>query len=363
MRPHPNTPATLAVVAILALAACRPERTERELLVEATLLQTAGDAAAAREAFDRALQAAPDSAEILIRYADFLAQQHDVPLAESLVARARALELTAADRRRLDATRATLLQLQIDALRQTPRPDPDALLTALTELASVAPDSDAAEQTADLLVCEARRRLACGDCQQPCPADTLANTRLDGPQAAIARSWTQRALDFGATSGAVTGPERDELARIAERLDRLVFDASFDARFADRIAPRLLARGHWNPATRTFALPYLGPLPAGVTAQSPPDVLVAAAQTVGAREQVTDLVYELAERPRNDEAPLPFAAAEFVRVTATDLAVAPDGRVAWTATVPYDLVKAGAWLLHLRHPPDEGSGSTAPTDP
>ncbi len=353
-------PRLLSAIALATLAACPSARSERDLLVEASLAAVAGDDRNAERLYAAALDTDEPSPEVLVRFASFRIDRNELADADDLLRRAAAMELTTADQRRLHTEQVRLAAAHVESIRNARRAgDPASdLVDALRTLALLDPDGPARAELGALAVAELRVALRCPD-PDPC-AFAADPARRPSPRVARdALGWLD-VLD--PRDGPVPEhPQRTELLDLRRDLERVVLDDRIQRSLRGNLGRTLAAEGSWDPESLRFRLPWDGPLPPGVRPDARPAVLQAVARSVVARDAITRLAARLLGHDGAAADPLPLTLADLASVEATRVALHPDGRLASVVELPEAVALQAAWMLARRLPATpEGSGDSSP---
>jgi hypothetical protein len=345
----------LPLVLVLGVAACEPERSERELAVAAAALATSGDVEAARTAFMSALQKFPASVEIRVRLAEFLTMEGDLQAARAVLDELAAMPAGDEERRRAlqverDWYRALLMQSRGENLLEPA--DREGYELAVTSLLARDRDATLMTEWGDYLMARARQAILAEptlpiDLNDPANPATLANP----DQARQALVQLDRLIDGDPILREPPTLEpalQSEAVAVRELLRGIVFGAEFDRTFAELHRPRMVDDGRYEVASNVFTIRYDGPVPVELPPETGADVYEQLAEHLLAREMATDLAFDLRGMSRADAPPLPFLLEDMAGTEASGLVVDEQGRMQFSVRIPYETVRRAAFLLQRR---------------
>ena len=356
----------LPLVLVVGVAACEPERSERELAVAAAALATSGDVEAARAAFVSALQKSPASVEIRVRLAEFLTTEGDLNAARAVLDELAAMPAGDEERRRAlqverDWYRALLMQSRGENLLEPSNREGYEL--AVTSLLARDRDATLMTEWADYLMARARQAILAEptlpiDLNDPANPAALANP----DQARQALVQLDRLIDGDPILREPPTLEpalQSEAVAVREILRGIVFGAEFDRTFAELHRPRMVDDGRYEVASNVFTIRYDGPVPVELPPETGADVYEQLAEHLLAREMATDLAFDLRGMSRDDAPPLPFLLEDMAGTEASGLVVDEQGRMQFSVRIPYETVRRAAFLLQRRMD-DEVARSVVP---
>lgn len=356
----------LPLVLVVGVAACEPERSERELAVAAAALATSGDVEAARAAFVSALQKFPASVEIRVRLAEFLTTEGDLNAARAVLDELAAMPAGDEERRRAlqverDWYRALLMQSRGENLLEPA--DREGYELAVTSLLARDRDATLMTEWGDYLMARARQAILAEptlpiDLNDPANPAALANP----DQARQALVQLDRLIDGDPILREPPTLEpalQSEAVAVREILRGIVFGAEFDRTFAELHRPRMVDDGRYEVASNVFTIRYDGPVPVELPPETGADVYEQLAEHLLAREMATDLAFDLRGMSRDDAPPLPFLLEDMAGTEASGLVVDEQGRMQFSVRIPYETVRRAAFLLQRRMD-DEVARSVVP---
>ena len=364
---------SIAILCAGVAVGCAPEKSERELLIEASTLAASQRYEDAEEIFERVYAANPQSAEVLIRYSGFAIDTGDMEKAAEFFDVLAELELNANERGRVANERRRYFErIYSDARGDAPTAPADRELyeEAILGLIEIDRSGPYLDEYVSYLIMQARaalggapeRALQPGDASGP-----AANATVEQARGSLV--YLERLLDGDPRVGIRGRPDPAVAAEgtaLREFLRRKVFDGEWTARWtADQRQP-IIDAGRYDANIDRFTIHHVAPHREGFDATTSVEVLTVQAQTWFAREIATDLSYELAGVERAGADPLPYAVADFTQAQATNIATDPAGNFTFDLSLPLDTVQLGGWLLRERQrqaagAPAEGSGE-APTE-
>jgi hypothetical protein len=356
----------LPLVLVVGVAACEPERSERELAVAAAALATSGDVEAARAAFVSALQKFPASVEIRVRLAEFLTTEGDLNAARAVLDELAAMPAGDEERRRAlqverDWYRALLMQSRGENLLEPA--DREGYELAVTSLLARDRDATLMTEWGDYLMARARQAILAEptlpiDLNDPANPAALANP----DQARQALVQLDRLIDGDPILREPPTLEpalQSEAVAVREILRGIVFGAEFDRTFAELHRPRMVDDGRYEVASNVFTIRYDGPVPVELPPETGADVYEQLAEHLLAREMATDLAFDLRGMSRDDAPPLPFLLEDMAGTEASGLVVDEQGGMQFSVRIPYETVRRAAFLLQRRMD-DEVARSVVP---
>ncbi|MBU6161023.1 MAG: tetratricopeptide repeat protein [Myxococcales bacterium] len=356
----------MPLVLVVGVAACEPERSERELAVAAAALATSGDVEAARAAFVSALQKFPASVEIRVRLAEFLTTEGDLNAARAVLDELAAMPAGDEERRRAlqverDWYRALLMQSRGENLLEPA--DREGYELAVTSLLARDRDATLMTEWGDYLMARARQAILAEptlpiDLNDPDNPAALANP----DQARQALVQLDRLIDGDPILREPPTLEpalQSEAVAVREILRGIVFGAEFDRTFAELHRPRMVDDGRYEVASNVFTIRYDGPVPVELPPESGADVYEQLAEHLLAREMATDLAFDLRGMSRDDAPPLPFLLEDMAGTEASGLVVDEQGGMQFSVRIPYETVRRAAFLLQRRMD-DEVARSVVP---
>jgi hypothetical protein len=345
----------LPLALVIGVAACEPERSERELAVAAAALATSGDAEAARAAFVSALQKFPTSVEIRVRLAEFLTTEGDLNAARAVLDELAAMPAGDEERRRAlqverDWYRALLMQSRGENLLEPV--DRDGYELAVTSLLDRERDATLMTEWGDYLMARARQAILAEptlpiDLNAPDNAAALASP----DQARQALVQLDRLIDGDPIlrePPTLESALQSEAVAVREILRGIVFGAEFDRTFAELHRPRMVDDGRYEVASNVFTIRYNGPVPVELPAESAADVYEQLAEHLLARDMATDLAFDLRGMSRDGAPPLPFVLDDMAGTEASGLVVDEQGAMQFSIRIPYETVRRAAFLLQRR---------------
>ncbi|MCB9520319.1 MAG: tetratricopeptide repeat protein [Myxococcales bacterium] len=353
-------PLGAALGVALVLGGCREQKSERELLIEATTLAQRGDFDASLAILDRLYAANPTSADVLIRYTGFLVDAGDLERADEFLGRLDRMDLRGTERGRADMERRRYFEAIFErAAGDGPAApaDKDAYERAMIGLINLERTGTILDDYNTYLIMQARASLG-GAPERPIDPSTRGNVAAvaSPTQARAALVYLDRVLDGDPRCQVrreLEGAPLLEAQAVRQALRAKIFSDDFDRAWEVRFRDAFEQAERFDPATRRFRVHYDGPYREGYSAESGEERLTYQAQTWHARELATDLAYELAGLPRLGAPPLDYAVEDFATTQVSGLTPG-ETTLAFDLALPYETARRGAFLLHeLRSAPHD----------
>lgn len=334
---------------------CDRPRTERELLIQANALATQGRTADARVVYQAALDANPQSADVLIRFAGFSVEQGDLDTARQALQTLDGIEMGRTDRARMTTERRRYFQAilaRVSGPNGGPPSDVVAYEDAMVGLLAIERGGPLLDEWANYLLAT-MRRAAGGRGEQPLAVQDPNGplSRLPAAQVPVALDAATRLLDGDPrlTFRPRLQPAVEAEARVVrERLEQMAFLATFNAVFAQRHRAQWEATGRYDATRDLVTIGYVGPWYNGLSPDSSPELLQQQAQTFYAREIATDAVYTIAGQDRGAAPPLPYRLTDFSTAVASGMQTTETGEFEFLLELPWQTIERGAELLRVR---------------
>ena len=361
----------LALAAALGLAAtaCKPELSERDMIVQANAAAVMGRVDEARALFEQAYEANAESTDVLIGYAAFLIDNEDLDRAGTMLDALDGLELNANEEGRADAERERYWTARLETAAGPDAPEAPADIelyeAAMIGLIQLDRRSPRVGEWGDYLLIQARMAVGAEPDQTLIVDDPYGPlARVDADAARAALGWIVRLQEGDERLEIVPRLEDDEsreMRSARQYLERVVFDADFDAAFEADHQTSMAAAERYDVENEVFTIAYAGEFVEGLDGDADDEVLLGTAQTLYGREIATDLVYEIRGVERGAAEPLPYRLADFSEVVVAEPGTNDEDQFTFSITIPFAVVRKGAWMLEQRMEAEaEGDGAETP---